>query len=254
MGFFSGLEGSLEKYIEGFFKDKFKGELQPVDIAKELAREMRNQRRAGLNEIYVPNRFDIYLSPVDMDEMVLLIDKLAREMTEFVTARAAEKEYTLLGAVNINFMEQQDIAAGQLKIESFFDETITRATGEPEVQEETLKFKPIKHLGQGTGSLAEQPRPRGYLVVLAGPQKGRQFALDGNQTEVGRREICAVYLQDTSVSRRHAVITRSGESYLIRDHNSTNGTYVNGKKIRQTQLESGDVITIGRVELGFKVE
>lgn len=254
MGFFSELEGSLERYIEGFFKDKFKGVLQPVDVAKGLAREMRDQRRTGLQEIYVPNRYEIYLSPKDMDSLQLLIDRLSLEMAEYIAARAAEKEYTLLGPVKVTFQEHQEVLTGQLKLESFFDETVESGVGGPGVPEETLQFKPIRQPGFGPGLSRQRPEPKAQLVVVEGEHGGRKFFINGSLAVIGRREICDIYLPDTSVSRRHAVITRSGERYLIKDHESTNGTYVNGVKIKQTELVPGDVIKVGRVVLGFKVE
>ncbi|MDD2554370.1 MAG: DUF3662 domain-containing protein, partial [Desulfotomaculaceae bacterium] len=67
MGMFSGLEGSLEKYIEGFFKDKISGRVQPADIAKKLAREMRDCKRVSVSNIYVPNEYIVFLHHSDWE-------------------------------------------------------------------------------------------------------------------------------------------------------------------------------------------
>lgn len=253
VGFFSELEGNLEKYIEGFFKDKFGGGLQPVDVAKRLAREMRDRRRAGLNEIYVPNRYEIYLNPEDFNSVRPLIDRLSAEMKEFVLARAAEKKYTLLGPVRVNFQEDKDVAAGQLKMESFFDQTAGNAEDAGAVPEETLQYTPVREVHARETPQYRHDR-KAELVVVEGAGGAKKFVVAGNLAVIGRREICDIYLPDYSVSRRHAVITRSGDRYLIKDQGSTNGTYVNGVRIKQTELAPGDTIKVGRVVLAFKVE
>lgn len=254
VGFFSELEGNLEKYIEGFFKDKFGGGLQPVDVAKRLAREMRDRRRAGLNEIYVPNRYEIHLNPEDFHSVQPLVDRLSAEMTEFVRVRAAEKNYTLLGPVVVDFREDGEVAAGQLRLESFFDQTTAgHSEGDGTVSEDTLQYTPLRD-AHAPGAPQYRHDRKAELVVVEGACGAKRFVINGNLAVIGRREICDIYLPDNSVSRRHAVITRSGGRYLIKDQDSTNGTYVNGVRIKQTELAPGDTIKVGRVVLAFKVE
>ncbi len=248
MGFFSELEGSLEKYIEGFFKDKFgSGGLQPVEIAKKLAREMRDRRRTGLKDIYVPNRFEVFLAPGDFAVVTPLIDRLSAEMAEYVKNKAIEKKYTMLGPVAVFFAEQQDLLQGQLRINSFFDESVEEAQEQTEV-EDTMRFKPVRGMPE-TGQ-----NPTGLLEVAEGPLTGKRFALASNQVVIGRGEICDICLPDSSISRRHAVISRTGRQLIIKDRSSTNGTYVNGVKVSQRELIDGDMIKMGNTVLIFKVE
>ncbi|TYO97376.1 FhaA domain-containing protein [Desulfallas thermosapovorans] len=246
MGFFSELEGNLEKYIEGFFKDKFGGGgLQPVDIAKKLAREMRDRRRVGLKDIYVPNRFEVILGPKDYAAVSPLMDRLSAEMVDYVKNKAVEKKYTLLGAVAVSFMEREQLPRGQVEINSFFDECVEE---KPETVEDTMRFTPVRGVPEPERNVTV------LLEVVEGALAGKKFVLEGNQVTIGRGEICDICLPDNSISRRHAVINRTGRHFVIRDRSSTNGTYVNGVKVAQIELSHGDVVKMGNTVLIFKVE
>ncbi|AGL02239.1 FhaA domain-containing protein [Desulfoscipio gibsoniae] len=249
MGFFSELEGNLEKYIEGFFKDKFgSGGLQPVEIAKRLAREMRDCRRAGLKDIFVPNRFEIFLGSVDFTAVNPLIDRLSAEMTEYVKNKAAEKKYTMLGSVAVSFIEQQDLLQGQMLIKSYFDESVEEEQ-KPETVEDTMRFTPLR------GVVDEPSRNETVLLeVVEGALAGKRFTLDSSQAVIGRGEICDICLPDNSISRRHAALSRTGRHFVIKDRSSTNGTYVNGVKVTERELVDGDIIKMGNTVLIFKVE
>jgi pSer/pThr/pTyr-binding forkhead associated (FHA) protein len=94
----------------------------------------------------------------------------------------------------------------------------------------------------------------GLLEVAEGSLTGKRFALTSNQVMIGRGEICDICLPDNSISRRHAVLSRSGRQFTISDRSSTNGTYVNGVKVSQRELIDGDMIKMGNTVLIFKVE
>ncbi|TWT90633.1 Sensor protein ZraS [Pseudobythopirellula maris] len=87
------------------------------------------------------------------------------------------------------------------------------------------------------------------LFVIQGRNRGQRFQLDEPQLSIGRVAENGVQLHDTEVSRKHAELTLSGKSYFIRDLNSSNGTYVNGKPVRQHELASGDQLQMGRTLL-----
>ena len=89
-----------------------------------------------------------------------------------------------------------------------------------------------------------------YVVICSGPDRGTTFALDGYAV-VGRHALCDVVLDDITVSRHHAEVERSGGKYTIADLRSLNGTYVNGERVEQAVLTSGDAIQIGRFRLVF---
>ena len=84
------------------------------------------------------------------------------------------------------------------------------------------------------------------LVVVKGPDTGLRFALDRARTTIGRSPDNDVFLNDVTVSRRHAVIERDGAVVRITDADSLNGTYVNGAIVVSDELENGDHMQIGR--------
>jgi pSer/pThr/pTyr-binding forkhead associated (FHA) protein len=87
------------------------------------------------------------------------------------------------------------------------------------------------------------------LVILNQGMTGRTFDLNVERTTVGRVEENTFQIADPSVSSRHAEIFLQGAELLIRDLNSTNGTFINGEKISEAVLKSGQVLRFGQVEL-----
>ncbi len=93
---------------------------------------------------------------------------------------------------------------------------------------------------------------QGLLLVKRGPNAGSTFLLEGGSTAVGRGTDSAVFLDDITVSRVHAVLERRDDgSWFVRDVGSLNGTYVNGEQVDETKLASGDEVQIGKFKLTF---
>lgn len=91
----------------------------------------------------------------------------------------------------------------------------------------------------------------GMLVVVRGPNAGARFLLDRDRTTVGRHPDSDIFLHDVTVSRRHSELLREGRRFAIRDLGSLNGSYVNGARVDERLLESGDEVQIGRFKLLF---
>jgi pSer/pThr/pTyr-binding forkhead associated (FHA) protein len=119
--------------------------------------------------------------------------------------------------------------------------TITFATGDLEGDlEEEIHISP-EELDGG----------RGALIVKRGPNAGSKFFLDTDVTQVGRHPDSAIFLDDITVSRRHAELRRSGTAFSLHDVGSLNGTYVNRERVEEAELRSGDEIQIGKFKLVF---
>ena len=90
------------------------------------------------------------------------------------------------------------------------------------------------------------------LVVRAGGgMAGQTFMLTGSRTLVGRSPDCDVFLDDVTVSRRHAELLREGESFTIRDLGSLNGTFVNRQRVESAELHDDDEVQIGKYRMTF---
>lgn len=100
-------------------------------------------------------------------------------------------------------------------------------------------------------TLHPQNPPPGQYLTLEEQGQTRLLALEQEITHIGRGFNCELRLEDQSVSRRHAIVMRRLNSTRILDDRSSNGTYVNGRRVNEAQLTDGDVIVLGRVILGY---
>ncbi|MFA9445180.1 FHA domain-containing protein [Egicoccus sp. AB-alg6-2] len=91
----------------------------------------------------------------------------------------------------------------------------------------------------------------GMLVVVRGPNAGARFLLDHDPVTVGRHPDSDIFLDDVTVSRRHAELGVGPEGALVRDLGSLNGSYVNGERVDERLLATGDEVQIGRFKLLF---
>jgi pSer/pThr/pTyr-binding forkhead associated (FHA) protein len=89
------------------------------------------------------------------------------------------------------------------------------------------------------------------LLVKRGPNAGSTFLLQKDVATCGRDPSSDVFLDDVTVSRKHAEIHRREDGFFVRDVGSLNGTYVNGDSVEETKLTSGDEVQVGRFKLEF---
>lgn len=120
------------------------------------------------------------------------------------------------------------------------DTTVTFVPVESETAEEELTVT-LPEVGQGVG----------MLVVKRGPNAGSRYALDAEVTRAGRHPESDIFLDDITVSRRHAEFHRRGRGYVVRDVGSLNGTYLNRERIEEADLSGGDEVQIGKFKLVF---
>jgi hypothetical protein len=105
--------------------------------------------------------------------------------------------------------------------------------------------------GADSAAVASLPPGTALLAVRRGPNAGSQFLLDSDLTLVGRHPDSDIFLDDVTVSRRHAEFYRQGGRFTVRDVGSLNGTYVNRERIEEAQLNEGDEVQVGKFRLVF---
>jgi hypothetical protein len=115
-------------------------------------------------------------------------------------------------------------------------------TGEPDYGDES---------GADAATLDSLPAGTALLVVKRGPNAGSRFLLDSDLTLVGRHPDSDIFLDDVTVSRRHAEFYRAGSRFTVRDVGSLNGTYVNRERIEEMDLTGGDEVQVGKFRLEF---
>ena len=102
-----------------------------------------------------------------------------------------------------------------------------------------------------TVTLPDRPSGGGLLVVKRGPNAGTRFDLAAEVTRAGRHPESDIFLDDITVSRRHAEFIRGASGYTVRDVGSLNGTYVNRERIEEAVLSSGDEVQVGKFKLVY---
>ena len=137
---------------------------------------------------------------------------------------------------------------------------MTNSNGNPEVSvETTLVFRAdlLKEMESSpqqepqVGGVEGLPEGQALLVVKRGPNAGSRFLLDQEVTSAGRHPESDIFLDDVTVSRRHAEFRRSEEGYEVVDVGSLNGTYVNREPKNTSSLANGDEVQIGKFRLVF---
>ena len=143
---------------------------------------------------------------------------------------------------------------------------LTRTSNESSVEAtSTISLAALEGALEGEGTLppAETAAPEGpvdglpvgsaLLVVKRGPNAGSRFLLDADTTTAGRHPESDIFLDDVTVSRRHAEFVREGSGFVARDVGSLNGTYLNRERIDAAGLAGGDEVQIGKYRLVFLV-
>ncbi len=123
------------------------------------------------------------------------------------------------------------------------DSTVGLPPVESEVEEEVEVSPPAEALKSGTA----------IMVIRKGPDAGMTFTLDHDLVSIGRHPESDIFLDDITVSRKHAEIRREGSSFTLTDTGSLNGTYLNRERIESAVLQNGDEIQIGKYRLLFFV-
>ena len=127
--------------------------------------------------------------------------------------------------------------------------------GAPLQGEPTLSLTPVEAEDDASEEFPfphDELQPgQALLLVKRGPNAGSTFLLENERTTTGRRPDSDVFLDDVTVSHNHARIERRGDSFFVQDDGSLNGTYVNGERVEETKLASGDEIQIGMFKLVF---
>lgn len=109
-----------------------------------------------------------------------------------------------------------------------------------------------ERLGSADQATVDALRPgTALLIALRGPNAGARFLLDADEVSTGRHPDSDIFLDDVTVSRRHAIFRRTPEGYQVQDVGSLNGTYVNMQLVDSADLKTGDEVMVGKFRLVY---
>lgn len=116
----------------------------------------------------------------------------------------------------------------------------------------TLSTEAPRSLSPADQAMVEALRPNtALLIALSGPNAGARFLLDAAEVSAGRHPKSDIFLDDITVSRRHAIFVRDEDGYSVQDIGSLNGTYVARQLVDQAKLRTGDEVMIGKYRLTY---
>lgn len=110
---------------------------------------------------------------------------------------------------------------------------------------------PVGLTAEQAAAVQALPRTSALLVMQRGPSSGARFLLDADRTVAGRSPHADIFLDDVTVSRKHAEFVRELDDFVVRDVGSLNGTYVNRERIDAVVLKAGDEVQIGKFRMTF---
>jgi hypothetical protein len=124
---------------------------------------------------------------------------------------------------------------------------------EGESDEQTMTFSAAEELEEEGGVRLDELGVDGPTLVIrsGGGRTGEPFPLERTQTTIGRSPDCDIFLDDVTVSRRHAIVAKREGTVTIEDLGSLNGTFLNRHRIERAELENGDEVQIGKYRLIF---
>lgn len=238
MGLLDRVERGLEKAVRGVFSGGSKAQLQPVEIASLLRREMDNKvLTVSTSRSIAPNSFEVLLGETDYARAEDWGTALAEELCDVVIAHAKSQGYTLPGPVRVAFVREPALKPGDVTIQSRADKS----------QGST----PAPSRGHVPPSAPERAPTRVQPVLDLNDQR---YSLNAASIILGRASDADIPVDDTGVSRRHLEIRTQGNASWAVDLGSTNGSYINGQRLNGSmELTDGSVITMGRTRMIFRL-
>jgi hypothetical protein len=255
MSVLRSIEHRIESIVEGVFGRAFRTHVQPVELARKLAKEMDDAKSVSVSRVYVPNEYTLYLCPGDREQFANYEDSLLTELSDYLSEHARREGYALLSTPVVLMEEDEDLGVGEFGIATrMVQSERPQAPIPPDVVPQALPsqtriYRPPPTEAVSAEMAGEQDLARAAAAVVV---SGTRRELGDGAVVVGRSSTCDIVVDDPNVSRRHAEIRREDGAYWIVDLGSTNGLTLNGKRVERARLAPEDHILIGTTEVRFE--
>ena len=255
MNFIRRIENIFEKYIEGFFNRRFSSEVQPVEIARQLVKEMEEGKSIGISKIYAPNVYNVYINSKDFEKITSYSQPISKELVAYLQKQAQEKRYTILGVPILEIQQDDQLGRGAFRIVARFSEPLPQEEIGDEGKEITEDNMGDTRVFDKVELSAAKPYfLQGQLIVIEGSDANFKVAIGFHRVSIGRRASNELPLTDLNTSRLQAYVVCEDNTHVIYDAKSLNGTYVNGHRILRKELQSGDKIKMGNTVILYEVK
>ena len=256
MSVLRNLESKIGGLVEGAFSRAFKSNVEPVELARKLAREMEESKMASVSRTYVPNHYRVFLSPQDREQFASYEGALRKELSDYLLEHARAESLALTSRPAVEFMTDERLELGEFGIQAQLLDLPEDEQEAPEAAPSqgdfghTMVYSPDRAARVlDAGQPARRPSSR---AVLAG--NGRRTVIESDPFVIGRSRDCDLVIEDANISRRHAELRSDGEGWRVVDLGSTNGIKVNRRRVDQASLRTGDRITLGVTDFDFELE
>jgi hypothetical protein len=287
MGILRSIESRIEGAFEGTFGRAFRANVEPVEIARKLAKELEDGKVVSVSQVYAPNEYTVFLNPKDRARFSEYEASLRTELAVYLAEHARREGYVMTTRPRVLFETDERLSVGEFGIACEIvspeaapaEEPAKQPEPEPAPEPEPQAVRAAKPTVEApipppppvpVPAVEAEPEPEPVslpevesatvqfsaeeaaaagVADLALVVDGRRVPLDAATLVVGRSSGCDLVLDDANASRRHAELRRRGDTVTIVDLDSTNGTAVNGKRVREQPLSPGDTITIGTTKL-----
>ncbi|HVW88812.1 MAG TPA: DUF3662 and FHA domain-containing protein [Gaiellaceae bacterium] len=257
MSVLRNIESKLESLFEGVFGRAFRTNVQPVELARKLVKEMDDHRNVSVSRVYVPNEYTVFLSAGDREQFSSYEAQLRDELGDYLAEHARRESYVLLSPPQVDFETDDDLDVGVFGIATRMVQPTGKGQDGPPTDAEpnaTMIYKPAA-LPVPQPTEAASPVDLGIqqeIAVLS--WEGKRHEVTKRSVVLGRSKDADVQVNDPNVSRRHAELRQEGATYWLVDLDSTNGVEVKGKRVKRLKLEDGTRFTLGSTEISFERE
>jgi hypothetical protein len=256
MSMLRNLEAKLGGLVEGAFGRAFKTNVQPVELAHKLAREMEENQLTSVSRVYVPNHYRVFLSPEDREQFSSYEPALCKELSDYLLEHARHAGLALTTRPQIELLTDERLGLGEFGIQAQLlsppeeerDAGVEAAPSEGDFGH-TMVYSPDR--AARVLEPVDVPSSRRRALLVGGD---RRNVLSGERVLLGRSRECDVVLDDPNVSRRHAELRYADGRWAVADLGSTNGVRVNGRRVEEAPLEPGDKVTLGITDLTFELD
>lgn len=257
MGPLAALERFFERIFERPTARLFRTKLQPIQLQRRVERAMESERVRDGDRTLVPNRYAIHLAPPDLTALRETHPSLAADLADAALGFARGHGYHLADRPTVSLIADSTVQAGDVRVAASLD-----SAARPVVPGPSAK-------AQGAGAASRdrakdededaRPRvdqtaifvvpavesPRATLREVRPDGSTQSFVVDGRPLTIGRAPDNGLVVQDSRASRYHARIYGRQGALLLADLGSTNGSWVNDRRVQEIALGEGDQIRIG---------
>ena len=262
-------ERRLEGIVSAVFARAFKGDVEPIELAAALKREIDNTARIlSRDRRLVPNHFTIELGPDDFERLNAYGRTLNHELANELRDHADIQRYTFSGPIDIELVQREELPTGKFRVVS---ETVGTPQRRPAAyqQPEPQPYEQEPYVPPNPPVVPQQqpqqypPQPpqqqprRGHPQVML-EVNGRRRPVNPPGVVLGRGTDADIQINDPGVSRRHAEIRLmpegpGGVRVVLVDLGSTNGTLVNGRRSTEAELVDGSTVRIGNTTMTLRL-